>query len=73
MDFAEKLGSRIREVRRSKGMTQGTLASRSKLTRPYISQIEAGKSWIRIDTLEQICKGLNVQPSELLSGIEILN
>jgi transcriptional regulator with XRE-family HTH domain len=71
MDFAEQLGLRIQQFRRGKGMTQEALAVRAVLTRAYLSQIENGKSWIRIDTLEAICKGLEIQPWQLLLGIDL--
>jgi transcriptional regulator with XRE-family HTH domain len=70
-DFAEQIGLRIREVRHQKAITQDQLSRNARVTRAYLSQIENGKYWMRIDTLEAICRGLGVKPWELLQGIEI--
>ena len=70
-DFAEQIGSRIRNIRHSKVMKQEELAVSVKTTRSYVSQIENGTINMRIDTLEAICKGLDIKPWELLQGIEI--
>jgi transcriptional regulator with XRE-family HTH domain len=68
-DFAEKVGIRIQTLRAAKGISQTELARRINLTRPYLSRIERGRFNMRLDTMEEICRGLGVQPAELLEGI----
>jgi len=68
-DFAEQLGGRIQFLRTLKGLSQTELARRINITRPYLSRLERGKFNMRIDTLEEICRGIRVQPAELLEGI----
>jgi transcriptional regulator with XRE-family HTH domain len=70
MELAERLGIRIRYLRELKGITQKELcASSTSLKQPYLSQIEKGKVWVRIDTIEIICRGLRVTPEELFRGV----
>jgi len=68
-DFAEQLGGRIQFLRTLKGLSQTELARRINITRPYLSRLERGKFNMRIDTLEEICRGIRVQPAALLEGI----
>ena len=70
-DFAEQLGVRIQTIRSAKGISQTELARRINLTRPYLSRIERGLFNMRLDTMEEICRGLVIQPEELLAGITI--
>jgi transcriptional regulator with XRE-family HTH domain len=72
-DFAEKLGRRIRILRSERQMSQTALAERINVTRSYLSKIERGKFNMRLDTMEEICRGLGIQPGELISGIKIEN
>ena len=62
------LGSRIRELRKTKGMSQRDLADRANIDFTYLSKIENGKveppSEIKIKI---IAKELGVDPEELLS------
>lgn len=52
----EKIGKRIREVRRSKNMTQANVAQGAGLTQQFLSKIEQGTENISLDTLERIQK-----------------
>jgi transcriptional regulator with XRE-family HTH domain len=69
MDIAELLGIRIKNLRQLRGMTQESLATSAKVSRAYISQIEGGKFYVRLDTIEAICHGLRIHPAELFSSI----
>lgn len=73
MDIAERLGIRVQYLRNQKGLTQAQVcaAGGGSLTQPYLSQIEKGKTWVRIDTVEAICKGLGIHPEELFRGIHL--
>jgi len=50
-------------------ISQTELARSINVTRPYLSKIEHGKYNVRLDTMEEICRGLRVQPAELLEGV----
>lgn len=59
------LGNRIREIRRSKNLTQERLAEMVGIGTPNISYIETGKFAPSMDTLEKIAEVLDVKPFEL--------
>lgn len=71
MDFAEKVGERVRTLRISQGLRQEDLAARSRITRTHLSRIERGQVNMRMDNLEAICEGLSVQPDEIMRGVKI--
>ena len=52
-------GSRIKEIRESKGITQQDLALLSDVSQGNLSAIEKGRSTPKMDTLYQILKALN--------------
>jgi transcriptional regulator with XRE-family HTH domain len=71
MDLAERLGIRIQYLRNQKGMTQAQVCASGRLTQPQLSQIEKGRMWLRIDTIEAICRGLHIEPEELFKTVHL--
>ncbi len=59
------LGQRIRELRKSKGLTQERLAELVGIGPANISYIETGKFAPSIENFEKIAQALGVQPVEL--------
>lgn len=57
-DIKIKLGKRIAEIRKAKGITQVQLSERTGLERTYLSKIEKGKYSAGIETIELICNAL---------------
>ena len=43
LETYKKIGSRIREVRTKKGMSQAQLAEKAYISVPHVSEIECGK------------------------------
>lgn len=60
------LGDKIRVIRRARGLTQEQLANKIGIQRIQISWYETGKIHPSINTLEWICKALNIKASDLL-------
>jgi len=62
-----KLGKKIKEFRRERGITQEQLAELVETSYKYIQRIE-GKTPpdIRLTTIIKLAKALKVKPSELL-------
>ncbi|GAK05645.1 hypothetical protein JCM19037_4160 [Geomicrobium sp. JCM 19037] len=56
----KELGKSIRYERDKTGMTQGELASRTKMSRNYISDIENGRYTPSVSTLSKIAEVLEV-------------
>ncbi len=54
----ERIGQRIADIRKEKGMTQQGLADIVGMQRNHISRIEAGKYSVGFDTLQAIAEAL---------------
>lgn len=67
--ITEKLGERIKELRKSKGISQEKFALSIGMDRTYFASVEAGKRNISIVNIEKIANGLNVSLSELFENI----
>lgn len=65
MDFL-LLGNRIRNCRKSKGMSQATLAELTDVSVNYIGQIELADRHIGLDLLDRIAMVLGVSVVNLL-------
>lgn len=75
MNLRNTVGSRIRTIRKAKGLTQQKLAELSELDDAYIGSVERGERNFSIDTLEKIVKALEIQPTvlfEVQNGLEEL-
>jgi transcriptional regulator with XRE-family HTH domain len=60
-------GTRLRAARETRGWTQGELAKRAKVSRPYIVQLENGtREDCSIRVLRQLAKTLGVTADKLL-------
>ena len=57
---------RIKEVRKTVGLSQLELAERVGLSRPYLSQIEDGKRNLSTKRQKLIADALGVDPTELV-------
>lgn len=63
-----KMGLNVAYYRKYRGLTQEVLAERSKITRDFISKIEAPDMFIGISmrTLFNLADALDIPPSKLL-------
>lgn len=61
-----KLGEKIKSLRKSKGVSQESLASMLKINRNFLSRIETGKSEPTSSILKQIAEIFNVDLNSLL-------
>jgi transcriptional regulator with XRE-family HTH domain len=61
------LGERVREQRRSKGMTQEALAEALELSVAYVSLIERGGRNPPYTTVVAIARALGVAPSKIVA------
>jgi transcriptional regulator with XRE-family HTH domain len=64
-DIKSQLGQRVRELRKSKGLSQEQLAHLSGLSRQYIADVERGARNIAIVNVEKIAKALEIPLSKL--------
>lgn len=61
-----KIGSRIRDVRLSRGMSQSALAEKANISLPHVSEIELGKSNMRLSTFIKVAEALQVSADDLI-------
>ena len=62
----KRIGSRIRDLRIKKSMSQAELAERAYISLPHISEIENGKTKLRLSTFVYIAEALQVSADTLL-------
>lgn len=67
VDIQKQFGSKIRNLRKEKGISQEELAFRSELHRTYISDIERGARNVSLKNIEKIAKALGVKSQILFS------
>ncbi len=60
MDIKQKVGNKIKEFRKLKGLSQEKLANLSEIDRTYLPTIEKGERNVSIEILERIAKALEV-------------
>ena len=68
-DISARFGLRLRELRRSRNITQLRMAVDFGIDRSFISDVERGKKSISLVFLEVIALGLKIELSDLLSGL----
>ena len=56
----ELLGERIRELRKSRGLTQEQLAELIDVEQKHVSRLELGKSFPTIERLERLAHALDI-------------
>jgi len=65
-----RFGENLRRCRGTAGLSQERLAERAGLHRTEIGLLERGERVPRIDTLIKVATALDVDPGELLVGID---
>ena len=70
MDIAKNFGSRVKALRKRKGLTQQNLAELSDRSIDSISQIERGINSPNIETLGLLSSALNVPIGEFFENLE---
>src|SRR5687767_6622231 len=65
-ELLSNLGTRLRKLRRTRGLTLEMLAHRAQVSRAMISKIERGEKMPTVGILVRVATGLNVSLSALL-------
>jgi transcriptional regulator with XRE-family HTH domain len=66
-DVVRLFGQRLREVRRSRGLTQADLAERAEVTVGYVSRLESGAGGaVGLDLLARLAASLGTTVAELV-------
>ena len=64
-EIKKKLGKKIKYYRELKGFTQEELAEKLDFNCRSLSFIECGTNFVTADTLDKLCKTLEVTPKQL--------
>jgi transcriptional regulator with XRE-family HTH domain len=68
MDIKVSFGLRVRELRKSKGISQEGIAFDADIDRTYMNSVENGKRNISLKNIEKILKALDVSFSEFFNS-----
>ena len=66
----QNLGTRIRQLREERGMSQRVFADMVSVSRSYLIGVEKGRCNISIDNLGKIARGFDIPLSEMVRGID---
>lgn len=62
-------GENVREMRRSKGLSQEALAASTGLHRTYVGSVERGERNPSLVNIARLARALGVTPSDLLHDV----
>ena len=68
--LAEAFGAVLREVRKERGLSQEDLGFESGYHRTYVSLLERGLKSPSLQTIFELARALDIQPSKLLARVE---
>ncbi|MBW1834944.1 MAG: helix-turn-helix transcriptional regulator [Deltaproteobacteria bacterium] len=70
MDIRQMLGSRIKDIRTKKGMSQEKLSEKMGINPKYLSSIERGKENPTLNTFIKLAQSLKVDIGEIFNFIQ---
>ncbi len=70
MDIKNKVGQRIKELRKRIGYSQERLANEAEVDRTYVTDVENGRRNISVEVLERLIGALEVTISEFFNSKE---
>lgn len=73
MNIKQKLGARIKELRKQKGFSQERLAEMIDISQNSLSKIEIGENFLSADTLEKLLQALNINVQQLFDFEHLKN
>ena len=73
MNINQKLGLRIKELRKQKGFSQERLAEMIDISQNSLSKIEIGENFLSADTLEKLLQALNINVQQLFDFEHLKN
>ena len=62
------IGERLREIRKSAGMSLRDLAAKAEMSASFLSLVERGESSLSLTSLFAIAQALDVDPAEVVGG-----
>lgn len=70
MDLKEKIGLRIRQLRKEQELSQEALGYKAEVDRTYVTDVENGRRNVSVEILERLIKALGVSVAEFFNSKE---
>ena len=70
MDIKQKVGERVRELRKQLSLSQEALAYKAEVDRTYMTDVENGRRNVSLEILEKIVGALEVSFAEFFNSKE---
>ena len=70
MDIKQKVGDRVREIRKQLSLSQEALAYKAEVDRTYMTDVENGRRNVSLEILEKIVGALEVSFAEFFNSKE---
>jgi transcriptional regulator with XRE-family HTH domain len=70
MNIKQKVGQRIKELRKGLELSQEALALKAEVDRTYVTDVENGRRNVSLEILERLIKALQVSFSEFFTAKE---
>ena len=70
MDIKQKVGNRIRELRKDLELSQEALALKADVDRTYVTDVENGRRNVSLEILERLIKALNISIADFFNSKE---
>lgn len=67
---AQRLGARLRALRRSRALTLVQLGAATGLSHPFLSQVERGRANLSLESLRKVAVALETSPVELMAAAD---
>jgi ribosome-binding protein aMBF1 (putative translation factor) len=68
-DILVRFGLRVRELRKSAGLSQEQFAQRCRLDRSYVGGVERGERNVSLRNIAVVARALGISVSELTKGL----
>ncbi|HEL1668867.1 helix-turn-helix domain-containing protein [Streptococcus suis] len=70
MTLKQYIGTRVRQIRKEKNLSQQQLSEKAEVGIDYISNLETKGSNIKVDTLEKIISALEIEVSDFFQVVD---
>lgn len=67
MDLKEKIGQRIKQLRKDLDLSQEALGYKAEVDRTYVTDVENGRRNVSVEILERLIKALEVNVADFFN------
>lgn len=70
MDLKEKVGLRMRQLRKEQELSQEALGYKAEVDRTYVTDVENGRRNVSVEILERLIKALGISVADFFNSKE---